>query len=256
MIQLNLGEIINEIRLLREQLRINKVICTEKLNALVKFIRFNINAFSESELGLISCELANIKEWEFSIELAYLIKNKNIRGITLSHLSSTLIEANSLDKAEQLINSISTEKDYIDAFISKITAMIELTKALVFRRQVKQAKEILDNIEKHIREFQETHFYDTCAEFFNDIAKVWIKLNQEDKAVQLWHEAIQSANQSFNQALKEGIPLFQTHETYQHIAASIAKTGKFTFAREMVKSMKDELGQQQALKVISDFEKN
>jgi tetratricopeptide (TPR) repeat protein len=137
------------------------------------------------ELIYHSQDLAELGLYDKAIEIAESIADKDSREYTLCTIASTLLEVNNIERASVILESVSTDINNYESFLSKVRTLIELADKCVELNVLTNLNGILSSVELLIGEFNDEDIHKT--KFLNELAYLYMHIGNKEKAMILWN---------------------------------------------------------------------
>ena len=199
---------------------------TEPLDSVMRIANSReLDTLPASEVCAYSWALASFGEWDRAEAVAHLITNdQNERGQALAILAQRLVEADLLDRADQVAKSIVIAPELTGALVEKATALIAIASRFAQAHQSDRAIQLLTQAELTTK--QRVRADHLQASLLADIAQTWMSLGRLEEALKLWDEAVYIARESIRAYRTGGQPDVDSWKSLAIIAEDLFAIGE------------------------------
>lgn len=197
------------------------------------------------EISAYSTVLANFGEWNRAEAVARRITNdENEKGVALALLSQKLVDAGLTERAENIARSIPINSNLPGVLVEQASAFTKIAAKLVKSGQSGRAEKLLEAAEALVASLR--HPDHIKASLLDDISYIWKEMNQRDKYLRLWDEAIAVAKESIQIYRAGGAPDVDSWKALSSIARGLAEAGEDDRVELALKAIDNEAWRQRA----------
>lgn len=179
--------------------------------------------------GSFASVLAWLGEWDRAEAVALSIENDpSETGLALAVLAQRLAAAELLERSEAVARSIPNSDDRSGYMVEKATALLAIASKFLDQNRAERALAVLDEAEVAIKQLQ--HADHLLASLLGDLASLYTRTGQVDKATMFWDEAIGTAQTSIQRFRAGGAPNVDSWKALAIIAEDLFSIGDNTRA--------------------------
>ena len=163
----------------------NRIKRLEKIEQILELATIkSMKPENEDILEYISA-LSNICEWDYAEKIARKIEDKETLIEALDIIATELIKIGNVEKGEEILLTIPEENSRV--LMYPAISFTELASIFINRNNTQKAKDLLEKAEKLFLEIINPD--DLEIAYFSDIAKLWIKIGDMEKAILIYEKA-------------------------------------------------------------------